>query len=60
MMKIYQLQFITGQKLGEITFTLNGKILSTVNIVSENNVEKINLFTMSKKVYYKWIDLLRS
>ena len=49
-----------GQKLGEITFTLDGKILSSINIVAQNNVEKTNLFSMAKKIYYSWIDLLRS
>lgn len=49
-----------GQKLGEISFSLDGDILSTVDIVAKNNVEKINLFTMSKRIYYSWIDLLRS
>ena len=51
---------IAGQKLGELTFSLNGEILSTVDIIAKNNVEKINLFTMTKHVYYSWIDLLRS
>ena len=49
-----------GQKLGEISFVLDGETLSTVNIVAKNNVEKINLFTMTKHVYYSWVDLLRS
>lgn len=49
-----------GQKLGEVSFSLDGKILSTVDIVAKNDVEKMNLFTMSKKVIYSWIDLLRS
>lgn len=39
----------TGQKLGEISFSLDGDILSTVDIVAKNNVQKINLFTMSKR-----------
>lgn len=50
----------SGQKLGEIYFTLDGEILSTVDILAKNDVEKINLFTMTKHVYYSWIDLLRS
>ena len=50
----------SGQKLGEITFTLDGKTLSSINIVAQNNVEKTNLFSMAKKIYYSWIDLLRS
>ena len=49
-----------GQKLGEVTFTLNGEPLSTINIVAKESVDKINLFTMSKHIIYKWIDLLRS
>lgn len=49
-----------GQKIGEISFTLDGTILSTVNIVAKENVEKLNLFYMSKKVIYSWIDLLRT
>ena len=50
---------VAGQKLGEISFSLNDEILSTVDIVAKNDVEKINLFTMLKNVYYSWIDLLR-
>ena len=43
-----------------MTFSLDGQVISTVNLVAENSIDKINLFTMSKKVIYKWIDLLRS
>ena len=50
----------TGQKLGKISFSLDGNLLSTVDIIAKNDVEKLNLFTMSKKVIYSWIDLLRS
>jgi D-alanyl-D-alanine carboxypeptidase (penicillin-binding protein 5/6) len=50
----------TGQKLGEISFTLDGEILSTVDLIAKNDVQKINLFTMSKNIIYSWIDLLRS
>lgn len=49
----------SGQKLGEISFVLDGETLSTVDIIAKNDVEKINLFTMSKKVIYSWVDLLR-
>ena len=50
----------SGQKLGEISFTLDGEILSTVDIIAKNDVEKINLFTMTKRIYYSWVDLLRT
>lgn len=49
-----------GQKVGEMTFSLDGQVISTVNLVAENSIDKVNLFTMSKKVICKWIDLLRS
>ena len=49
-----------GQKLGEVSFMLDGKTLSTVDIVANNDVDKMNLFTLSKKIIYSWIDLLRS
>ena len=49
-----------GQKLGEISFTLDGEVLSTVDIVAKDDVEKIGLFSIIKKVYYSWVDLLRS
>ena len=48
-----------GEKIGQITFLLDNQILSSVNLVASNNVNKINMFTMSKKIIYKWIDLLR-
>ncbi len=51
---------VAGQKLGEISFRLDGKILSTIDVVAKNDIGKINLFTMTKKVIYSWIDLLRS
>ena len=49
-----------GEKIGEIAYSLNGEVISTVNIVSDRDIEKLNLFTMGKRVYYSWINLLRS
>lgn len=51
---------MAGQKLGEMTFSLDGKVIDSVNLVAQNSVEKITFFTMIKKVVYSWIDLLRS
>lgn len=48
-----------GDVLGKITFSIQNEVISSVNLVAETNIEKINLFTMSKKVIYSWIDLLR-
>ena len=49
----------SGQKVGEITFSLDGEILSTVNLVSQVSVNKIDIATMSQKVYSAWFNLLR-
>ena len=51
---------MVGQKLGELSFELNGEILNTVNLVSNTTVDKINIFTMTKNIIYSWVDLLRS
>lgn len=49
-----------GDKLGEVTFSLDGKKLASVNLIASSDIDKINLFTMAKKIVYSWIDLLRS
>ena len=49
----------TGQKLGEVTFSLDGEVISKTDIIAKDNVDKINLFNISKKVYYSWVSLLR-
>ena len=48
-----------GQKLGTATYSMNGEVLASVDLVASKSVEKINLFTITKSVVYKWIDLLR-
>ena len=49
-----------GDTLGKVTFSLDGKELASTNLIASNDVNKITLFTMCKKVVYSWIDLLRS
>ena len=49
-----------GDKIGEVSFSLNDKNLSTVNLVASKDVDKISIFTMSKRIIYSWIDLLRT
>lgn len=48
-----------GDKLGQVTFSLDGNELASIDLVASDNIDKINLFTMSKKIIYSWIDLLR-
>ena len=49
-----------GDIIGRVIFSLDSNELSSVNLIASNNVDKISLFTMSKKIIYSWIDLLRS
>ena len=49
-----------GEVVGSVTFSLNNEIISTVNLVSDSDVDKLNFLTMSKLVFNKWFNLLRS
>ena len=49
-----------GGQLGTITYSLNGSNISTVNLVAENSIEKIDLLNMAKFIYNKWFNLLRT
>ena len=48
------------QKVGEISFSLDGEVLTTVNLVSQVSVNKMDIATMSTKVFSSWFNLLRS
>ena len=49
-----------GDIIGKVVFSLDGSELSSTNLVASSDVDKISLFTMSKKIIYSWVDLLRS
>ena len=49
-----------GDVIGKVSFSADdGKEIFSVNLVSDSDVNKLNLFTMSKRVIYSWINLLR-
>ena len=48
-----------GQKVGEMSYILDGNVLATTNLVASIDVDAISIFSMTKSVVYKWIDLLR-
>ena len=48
-----------NQKIGEVTYWLNGNQIASVNLISQNDVDKISIFSMSKSTIYNWINLLR-
>ena len=49
-----------GDVVGKVVFSLDENELSSTNLVASCDVDKINLFTMYKKIIYSWVDLLRS
>ena len=49
-----------GQKIGELTFFSDDKIIAKVDLVSNKDVGKYSLGTMIKKVFESWFSLLRS
>lgn len=50
----------SGDIIGKITFSIDDKILNSFDLISSSNIEKINIFTMSKKIIYSWFNLLRT
>ena len=48
-----------GQKLGEITYSIDNKEISKVNIIAKEEVKKINILNMTTNILKKWINLLR-
>ena len=48
-----------GQIVGKMSFILDGKEISSVNIIASEDVDAISIFSMSKFIIYKWVNLLR-
>ncbi len=50
---------IKGQKIGEASFTLDGKVIGTVDIISNKEIKKNGLMNMVSYLYKNWLCLLR-
>ena len=48
-----------GQKIGEVKYVLNGEEIGKTNIIANEDVKKINLSTMTEKLFFTWFRLLR-
>lgn len=48
-----------GQKLGEVTYSIDDKIISKVNIIAKGNVPKLSLVNMYTRVIENWFTLFR-
>ena len=49
-----------GDVIGSVSFTLNNEVISTINLVSDSDVNKLNIITMNKLIFGRWFNLLRS
>lgn len=48
-----------GQKLGEVTYSIENEIISKVNIVAKEDIKKLNLINMSARVIENWFTMFR-
>ena len=48
-----------GQVLGKVEFRVDGEAVASVDLVAENEVAKLNIFTMGKRILKKWFYLFR-
>lgn len=48
-----------GQVLGKVEFRVDGEAVDSVDLVAENDVAKLNIFTMGKRILKKWFYLFR-
>ena len=48
-----------GQKVGEIKYMLNNEEVGKTNIISNEDVTKISLSSMTEKLFFSWFKLLR-
>ena len=50
---------LEGQKLGEVEFSINGNVISTVNLVANKSSDKLSFGSIIKFVMNKWFNQLR-
>lgn len=48
-----------GQKIGEVSYKLNGETICSVNIVSNTEVKKISISNMMESLFFSWFRVLR-
>lgn len=50
---------LEGQKLGEITYSIDGEILDTVSLVASQKIDRLTFFNIVKSTLLKWFTLFR-
>lgn len=49
-----------GEKIGEITYSLNGEVIDKVNVVAEKEIPQIGFTSMLSHLVYQWFTLYRT
>lgn len=48
-----------GQKLGEVSYTLNGTSVGKTDLIAECDVKKISVSNMLERLFFDWFCVLR-
>ena len=48
-----------GQKLGNITYFLDGEAIASTNLIADKDVKNVNLSNMFEFLFFSWFRLLR-
>ncbi len=48
-----------GQYLGEVSYVLNGETIGKVDLIAENDVKKVGIYTFMEKLFWCWLRVLR-
>lgn len=46
-----------GDKLGEVVYTLNDETISTIDVIANEYVDKIDFFNMNKHIFNRWLNM---
>ncbi len=50
---------VKGQKLGEVSYSINGEVVGSSIIIAKNDVKRTSLWNMTTYLYEKWSRLIR-
>lgn len=48
-----------GQKLGEVSYVLNGETVGKTNLIAESDVKKVGIGTFMERILFSWFNVLR-
>ena len=46
-----------GDKLGEVVYTLNDETISTIDVIANEDIDKIDFFNMTKHIFNRWLNM---